>query len=89
MLDTTLVFMGIMLIVLGAILVALSLIMKTLSSEGTGKPKGGISGGGAIIIGPIPIIFGSSGRAVLIASIIAAIITLILTLLYLKSYIGW
>ena len=69
------------------VIIIIALVTRLGMKGGVSKP--GISGGGAIIVGPIPIIFGTSSRAVLAASIIAAAITVILILLYLKSYSGW
>ena len=69
-----LIFLGIILIIIGTFLVFIS----SLKSESK------VEGGGAIIIGPIPIVFGTSKKVlhtVLILAIILTTLAIILTLL--------
>jgi len=53
------------------------------------KGKGKVKGGGAIIIGPIPIIFGTdkeSVKIILVLSIILVALLLVLTMLWLNIF---
>ena len=71
--------LGILLIVVGIIVIFMAVILA--STRGSGKGK--IRGGGVIMIGPIPIIFGTDKKsiktivALALALTIAAIIFLI------------
>jgi len=78
-LGTVLAFTGMLIIIVATALILLST-----------NRKGNIKGGGAIIIGPIPIVFGTdkqSLRTVLLLSIIltALLIILIVTLHFLSK----
>lgn len=70
--------LGLSTIGFGFILLGIGLIIlgMMLSSSGTGQ-SGQIQGGGVVLIGPVPIIFGTS-TAVLLPLIIIAIIFMIL-----------
>jgi len=78
-LGTTLAFAGMLIIIVATALIALS----------KNRKKGNVKGAGAIIIGPIPIVFGTdkeSLKTVLLLSIVltALLITLILVLHFLS-----
>ncbi len=64
----TLVLGGIVLIFVGFLLVFLGTLISALGGEGD------VEGGGVIMIGPIPIVFGTSRGAVTIASILALLL---------------
>lgn len=78
-LGLALVFIGVIVIVVATLLVVFSNIRK----------GGKVKGGGAIIIGPVPIIFGTdkeSLKTILLLSIVLTIILVIATvILYLMS----
>ena len=79
-----LMMLGIILIVIGSLLIMLDIILrstKALTPEGEVKRE--IRGGGVIVIGPLPIIFGSDRKTALIMGILGAIIMLILIITYL------
>ncbi len=59
---------GIVLILIGFLLVFVGTLISTLGGE--------VEGGGVIMIGPIPIVFGT-GRAVTVASILAVLMMLL------------
>ena len=71
---------GILLIIVGVIVVLLAVILT--SARGTGKSK--VRAGGVIMIGPIPIIFGTDKKSIktivtlALALTVAAIIFLII-----------
>ena len=64
-------FIGIALIFIGLLTVALAVLLR--SSRSAGKVK--VRGGGAVIIGPIPIVFGSDRKAVKTVLILAIVLT--------------
>ena len=72
--GSSLTIVGIALIIIGVLLVFIGVLSSAL---GAAKTKGTVEAGGAVIIGPFPLIFGTSSRAALIASIIALIILVI------------
>lgn len=69
--------LSIILIMLGLFLVFVSLILWSFRSGGR------VEGGGAILIGPIPIVFGSSMRMVKVV-LILAIVLMLLSLLFIS-----
>lgn len=65
-------------IVVGFILTFVGTLISSFSkTDGGGGGGGGFEGGGVVLIGPIPIAFGSSGQAVKIAMILAVVIMVI------------
>lgn len=80
----TLVFIGIVAVIIGMLLIFLGTVFLSSSkAEGDGNTK--VSTGGVVLIGPIPIIFGNDKGMVTIA-IVAAIIIMIIS--YLLFYRG-
>jgi uncharacterized protein (TIGR00304 family) len=77
MLD--LVFVGIGIIVVGFLVVFLATAMSDRSSE-EGEKRTDVRGGGVIMIGPIPIIFGSDAKWAS-AAIVLAIVLIVIVLL--------
>jgi uncharacterized protein (TIGR00304 family) len=75
-----LVFIGVAIILLGFLVVFLAMISGSRSSEKEeGQTK--VRGGGVILIGPIPIIFGSDAKW----TSIAIVLTIVLIVLVLFS----
>ncbi|KCZ72257.1 TIGR00304 family protein [Candidatus Methanoperedens nitroreducens] len=83
---------GIILIVLGFLLVAFGIVRSAQESErlegrrypeDEEKKESRIRGGGVILIGPVPIIFGSDKRFALIAMILA-IVLMVLAIFFLR-----
>lgn len=64
-------FAGIALIFLGVVIVALAVLLKSNRSAG----KGNVRAGGAVIIGPVPIVFGSDKKTVKTVLILAIVLT--------------
>ena len=73
-----LVFIGVAIILVGFLVVFLALMTASRSSE-TGEERTDVKGGGVILIGPIPIIFGSDAKWASIA-IVLGIVLIILVL---------
>ncbi len=80
-----LLLLGIIFIIIGFVLLFIYFIYEIFKA--TKEKKTEVKGGGVVLIGPIPIIFGSSERAVKIA-VIGAIILMALAIgLIVFSYI--
>ena len=80
-----LMLIGIALVVLGFILVFAFVALNAASA----KPQGGgansnstVQGGGVILIGPIPIIFGTSSTMTVIAGIIGLVLFVLAIVFY-------
>ncbi|MCE4625042.1 MAG: DUF131 domain-containing protein [Desulfurococcales archaeon] len=67
----SLVGLGFIVVMLGVFLIIVGVILAAMHG-GEGKGEGEV--GGVIIIGPIPIVFGSSGRAAIIAALLGALL---------------
>ncbi len=83
--ETLLIMLGIILIMLGLFLLVFWVITRSVQ-EGAGfngKENKNIKTSGVIMIGPVPIVFGSDRRSALLA-IILAIVLMILALIFLK-----
>lgn len=80
-----LVFIGVAIILAGFLVVFLATMMASRSSEGgEGRPQ--VKGGGVILIGPIPIVFGSDARWMSVAIVLT--IVLIVLLLFSGVLVG-
>ncbi|MEN2999214.1 MAG: DUF131 domain-containing protein [Acidilobaceae archaeon] len=73
-----LVAIGIALVFIGMLLIFVGTFFSVLE-------KGKVEGGGVLIIGPIPIIFGSSPRIALLAALMALAITVLVFLIYWRA----
>ncbi len=70
-----LVELGFLLIFIGFVLVFLAILLSMIKMEGK------VEGGGVVLIGPFPIIFGTSKSIAKIALLIAIIVIIIVVLL--------
>ncbi|OYT40715.1 MAG: hypothetical protein B6U89_01310 [Desulfurococcales archaeon ex4484_58] len=79
MIDPQLLFL---VISIGLLLVFIGIILLFIGSiKGSGEKS--VSTGGVLIIGPIPIIFGSNQKIALAMLVLAVILTVLLFILYL------
>jgi uncharacterized protein (TIGR00304 family) len=72
------VFLGVVVILLGALIIFAGIVKEAVSK---GSSKGEFRGGGVVMIGPIPIIFGTdreSAGAVIILAIILVTVSYLL-----------
>lgn len=79
MLDANLFSIGWLMVMIGFIIIFVAVVLMAV-----GSIRGRIQGGGAVLIGPIPIVFGTSREIVkvmLIVAIAIIVVTLIFTLL--------
>ena len=73
-------------VILGFLIILISILLmafKSMKSEG----KGSVEGGGVIIIGPIPIVFGSSKKITGILLILAIILFLLTIIFFILPYV--
>jgi uncharacterized protein (TIGR00304 family) len=78
----TLYGLGIALVFAGMLVILVAIVLLFISSV---KGEGKVRGGGAVIIGPFPIIFGTdkeSVKTVLLLSIILVILLAVVTVLF-------
>lgn len=66
--GSLLILSGMGLIMIGFLLVFIGMLLSAASGEGE------VEGGGVIMIGPIPIIFGTSGRAAGLVTLLAIVL---------------
>jgi uncharacterized protein (TIGR00304 family) len=71
---------GLFLVFLGVIIVLIGMLYIAFSSGGR------VEGGGVVIIGPIPIVFGSNKKIAWGMLIVALILTFLLYILYFYAY---
>ncbi len=74
-----LVSVGFLLVLVGIVLIVAGILAA--SSQGEGR----VEGGGVVVIGPIPIIFGTSDRAALAAAVIGLVMMVLFFLMYLMQ----
>ncbi|MEM2541701.1 MAG: DUF131 domain-containing protein [Candidatus Methanomethylicia archaeon] len=78
MLSSSLVSIGWLMVMIGIIFIFIAVVLMIVGSmKGTGK----IHGGGAVLIGPIPIVFGTS-REIFKIMLILAIATVTIILIF-------
>ena len=74
-----LVFIGVAIILVGFLVVLLAMIMAKRSA-GDPERRTQVKGGGVILVGPIPIIFGSDTKWASVAIILAIVLMVIVLL---------
>lgn len=75
-LGITLVFVGVLIILIAVVLLSIS-----------GAKKGKVRGGGAIIIGPIPIIFGTDKKSLKTVLLLSLALTVMLVVAMIMYYL--
>lgn len=82
MIDSAVLYaLGVALIFVGVLLIVVAVVLLSVSRAGKGKVKGG----GAIIIGPVPIIFGTDSKSlktVLLLSLALTVMLVVAIVLY-------
>ena len=72
--SATLYALGIALIFFGVLIIVVAVILLSIS----GAKKGKVKGGGAILIGPIPIIFGTDMKSLKTVLLLSLVLTVML-----------
>lgn len=75
--SQALIGIGILLLIIGVVLIFLGALISALQGG-----EGEAEVGGVVVIGPFPIIFGSSGRAAIIAAVLAVVIIVLMIVFY-------
>jgi uncharacterized protein (TIGR00304 family) len=73
--------LGIALVFVGVLIIVVAVILLSIS----GAKKGKVKGGGAIIVGPVPIIFGTdekSLKTILLLSLALTVLLVVVMILY-------
>jgi uncharacterized protein (TIGR00304 family) len=84
-LDATFAYaVGLALVVAGIVIIALALILASI--RGTGKGKADVKSAGVIMIGPIPIIFGTDKKSIEAVLVLALVLTITLIIASIVYY---
>jgi len=75
--------LGIVLVFVGVLIIVVAVILLSIS----GAKKGKVKGGGAIIIGPIPIIFGTDKKSLKTIVLLSLALTVLLVVVTILSYL--
>ncbi len=81
--ESLLVVLGIILIMLGMFLLVFMAITRSVRESSNGEKNVKIRTGGVIMIGPIPVVFGSDKRSAMIA-IVLVIVLMLLAILFIE-----
>jgi uncharacterized protein (TIGR00304 family) len=78
--------LGIALIAVGIIVIVAVIIFASIRG---GKKSGSVRGAGVVMVGPIPIIFGSDKKAVKVVLVLSVALTIIALIIFLLNYWFW
>ncbi|VVB86663.1 Uncharacterised protein [uncultured archaeon] len=81
--ETLLIMLGIILIMMGVFILVFWGITRSVKVSANRDENANVKTGGVIMIGPVPVVFGSDKRSALIA-IILAIVLMVLVIIFLK-----
>ncbi|MCW3984467.1 MAG: DUF131 domain-containing protein [Candidatus Bathyarchaeota archaeon] len=79
-----LITIGIALVIVGVVLIVAALIRASVGGEKSGESR--VSGAGVIMIGPIPIIFGTDKKAVKTVLVLAIALSVVVLVTFLAYY---
>jgi uncharacterized protein (TIGR00304 family) len=82
--SATLYALGIALIFIGVLIIIIAVILVSVS--GAGK-KGKVKGGGTILIGPVPIIFGTDKKSLKTVLLLSLALTVMLVVAMVVYYL--
>jgi len=75
--------LGIVLVFVGVLIIVIAVILLSIS----GAKKGKVKGGGAIIIGPVPIIFGTDKKSLKTILLLSLALTVMLVVAMVVYYL--
>ena len=81
--SATLYALGITLIFVGVLIIIIAVVLLSVS----GAKKGNVKGGGAIIIGPIPIVFGTDKKSLKTVLLLSLALTVMLVVVMVVYYL--
>lgn len=76
-------------IVIGMLIIFIGFLVLFIGVFSGTKNKGNVEAGGVIIIGPIPIVFGSSKNISLLMLVLAIVLTVVVLITYIVMLKGW
>jgi uncharacterized protein (TIGR00304 family) len=74
---------GFALILAGIVIIVIVVLLLSIRSAGKGKLKGG----GAVIIGPVPIIFGTDKKSLRTILLLSIVLTVLLLVVFIVQYL--
>jgi len=84
MIDSAALYaLGIALVFVGVLIIIVAVILLSVS----GAKKGNVKGGGAIIIGPVPIIFGTDKKSLKTVLLLSLVLTVLLVVVMILNYL--
>jgi len=78
--------LGVILVFVGFVLSFIAVVLLVLSSLRGRRVEGRVRGGGAVIIGPFPIVFGTDKESVKILLLLSIVLIVLLFLFMIFSY---
>jgi len=78
--------LGVILVFVGFVLSFIAVVLLVLSSHRGRRAEGRVRGGGAVIIGPFPIVFGTDKESVKILLLLSIVLIVLLFLFMIFSY---
>ncbi len=83
--------LGFLLVLIGILVILAGMLSMAYQSwktggEGIEKPEAGVRGAGVIMIGPVPIIFGTDVAALKLVMILAIVLMVIVVILFFLVY---
>jgi uncharacterized protein (TIGR00304 family) len=81
--SATLYALGIVLVFVGVLIIIIAVVLLFVS----GAKKGKVKGGGAIIIGPVPIIFGTDKKSLKTVLLLSLALTVMLVVAMVVYYL--
>lgn len=75
--------LGFAMIIVGTFIILLAVFLLSVRSSGKGK----IKGGGAVIIGPVPIIFGTDRKSLKSILLLSIVLTVLLIVFFVVQFL--
>ena len=76
-------------LVIGIVIIFIGFLVLFIGMFSSTRKEGNVEAGGVIIIGPIPIVFGSSKNISLLMLVLAIVLTIIVLITYIIGLKGW
>jgi len=76
-------------VVIGMVIIFIGFLILFIGMFSSSRKEGNVEAGGVIIIGPVPIVFGSSKNISTLMLILAIILTVIVLITYIIGLKGW
>jgi uncharacterized protein (TIGR00304 family) len=80
--SNTVILAGVAVVVLGILIIFIGTVLQVTKSTGETEKTGGVQAGGVVMIGPIPIIFGTNKNITVVSIVLAIILMIVAYLLF-------